>query len=338
MFYVGLDVHQLTSTYCILDGHGRQVKTVTVRGRWDRLLDRLRAEAADRDLAVCYEASLGYGALHERLSRFCRRVVVAHPGRLRLIFRSKRKNDRADAQKLATLLYLDQVPQVHVPSIDVRSWRELIEFRTTLIHKRTRCKNGLRALLRGLGIATPRWLWSGRGRAWLEAVELPTEAARLRRQVLLAELEHLGQQVARVTSHLDRMAAKHPGVALLRTIPGVGARTAEAVLAYIDDPRRFAKLRRIGAYLGLVPSQDASAGVNRLGHLTKQGPATVRRLLVQAAWRAVATCPALRAGFERIAQGRRDRRQIAITATAHKLARIMLAMLKTGECYRPAAA
>ena len=61
---------------------------------------------------ICFEATCGYGPLHDALAKFASRVVVAHPGRLRLIFRSKRKNDRVDAQKLAKLLHLDEVPAV----------------------------------------------------------------------------------------------------------------------------------------------------------------------------------------------------------------------------------
>ena len=60
-------------------------------------------------VAVCFEASCGYGPPYDALASFARRVVMAHPGQLRLIFRSKRKNDRIDAEKLAVLLYLDQV-------------------------------------------------------------------------------------------------------------------------------------------------------------------------------------------------------------------------------------
>ena len=56
-------------------------------------------------------------------------MSVAHPGQLRLIFKGKKKCDRVDAAKLAKLLYLDAVPQVHVPSADVRAWRGLIEYR-----------------------------------------------------------------------------------------------------------------------------------------------------------------------------------------------------------------
>lgn len=223
-----------------------------------------------------------------------------------------------------------------MPSIDVRAWRELVEFRRRTIDKRTRCKNGIKAVLRKLSIPLPpgvRSLWTKKGLAWLEALPLPTPHATLKRDVLLDELTHLQRQVTRVTKELDRLAALHPAVALLMTIPGIGPRTAEAFVAYVDDAGRFAKNRRIGAYLGLVPSQDASASVNRLGHITKEGPATLRKLLAEAAWRAVDKDASMREFFERITQGNSDRRKVALIAVAHKLARVMLAMMKSGACY-----
>jgi transposase len=94
--------------------------------------------------AVCYDASCGYGWLYDALVKLAVHVAVAHPGQLRLIFRSKRKNDRVDAERLAKLLFLGEVPLVHVPGADVRAWRELINFRRRLIQKRTRAKNAVR--------------------------------------------------------------------------------------------------------------------------------------------------------------------------------------------------
>ena len=68
---------------------------------------------------VCYEASCGYGHYHDILRPLAARVLVAHPGHLRLIFRSKNKNDRNDAERLAKLLYLGETPAVHVPAPEV---------------------------------------------------------------------------------------------------------------------------------------------------------------------------------------------------------------------------
>jgi len=340
MLYVGLDVHWKTSSVCILDQNGRQVKAETVRGGWQELKKWFRKEFT-QPFAVCYEASCGYGHLHDFLRPRAARVVVAHPGHLRLIFRSKRKNDRIDAQRLAKLLYLDEVPTVYVPSIEVRDWRQMIEGRRRLVGKRTRCKNGLRSLLRGHGIVQPKkdfkGLWSKKGRRWLASVALPTELALLQRDLLMEELDQYDRQVSRVTEVLDRIGQGHPGVALLRSIQGVGPRTAEAVVAYIDDPQRFSRTRQIGAYFGLVPCQDSSASKNRLGHITKDGPASVRRLLIEASWQVIRHCAVARALFDRIHAGKKDRRKVALVAVAHWLSRCMLAMLRTGEWWRYAA-
>ena len=335
MLYVGLDVHWRTSTVCILDEHGKKVKHQVIVGSWDKLL--LFLVGLREPFAICFEASCGYGHLYDRLRRFARRVVVAHPGALRLIFRAKRKNDRVDAEKLAKLLYLDEVPPVHVPTVDVRSWRQLIQYRTRLIDKRTRCKNGLRSLLRSHGLRPACRLWTRRGREYLRTVEFPLRAATVQRDLLLEELVQLDGQVRRVTGELDALGRRHPGVELLRTIPGVGPRTAEAVMAYVDDPHRFGHNHAIGAYLGLVPCQDASAGKERLGHITRQGPAVARKLVVEAAWQVIRRCPQAKVRFERLVGGKPDRRKIAVVAVAHWLLRCMLAMLQTGEVWRAAA-
>ena len=287
---------------------------------------------------MCFEASCGYGWLYERLKKMAQKVVVAHPGQLRLIFRSKRKNDRVDAEKLAKLLYLDEVPPVYVPSVQVRSWRAMIEHRQKLLQERVRTKNQLRALLRTHAIVAPRGLWTQKGLAWIEAQDLPTSMDRLQRDILLERIGSLRGLMRRVEEALGEIAQSQAGVNLLMEIPGVGIRTAEAVMAYVDDPHRFKSVKSIGSYFGLVPCQDQSAGKNRLGHLTRQGPATVRKLLTEASWQAIRRSKKIRAHFERIRQGNPERKRIALVATAHYLLRVMLAMLRTGEVWRAEAA
>jgi transposase len=331
-----MDVHLRTTTVCILDENGRRVKMAEVRGSWEKVLAELRR--IQGRWQVCFEASCGYGWLYERLRKMAEKVVVAHPGQLRLIFRSKRKSDRVDAEKLAKLLYLDEVPPVYVPSVEVRSWRALIEHRQKLLGERTRAKNGLRALLRTHGIAAPRRLWTKKGLAWIVAQELPTAMDRLQRDILLERLGSLGGMLRRVEEALGEIARSNGGVKMLMDIPGVGIRTAEAVMAYVDDPQRFHSIKAAGGYFGLVPCQDQSAGKNRLGHITRQGPGTVRRLLTEASWQGIRRSPRIRAYFERICQGNPARRKIALVATAHYLLRVMLAMLRTGEVWRAEAA
>lgn len=330
MLTIGLDVHERSTSICILDESGDRVKEVRVDGHPRNTMRWLAKQR--RPFQVCFEASTGYGWLHDELIQLAERVVVAHPGKLRLIFRSRRKNDRNDAYRLARLMLVDELPPVHVPPVAVRSWRALIEARNRVVRQRTRTKNGIRALLRTCGIKGPRSLWSKKGLAWFESLELDEDLA-VCRDVLLNDLHAHGANTATYEVHLKKLAAKSPAVALLMTIPGVGIRTAEAFVVYTHEPQRF-RSRSIGAYLGLVPRQDSSGSVNRMGRITREGPSTVRKMLAEATWQAIRRSQSIRTRFERIQGGRPDRRKKALVATAHHLARVMLAMLKTGEVWR----
>lgn len=332
MRYVGLDVHFRQSTFCVLDDRGRKILSRTIKGSWSRLVEEI--DKIRRPFEVCFEASTGYGFLFEQLQTMARRVVVAHPGQLRLIFRSKRKNDRVDAQKLAKLLFLGEVPPVWVPASEVRSWRGFIEHRHKLVRERTRTKNAIRALLRGQGVESRRGLWTQQGLQWLRGVALTNELDALRRDMLIERLCFLTIMLQRVETALNRIAARNAGVHLLRSIPGVGIRTAEAVMAWVSDAGRFHRIKSAGRYFGLVPCQDASARVNRLGHITREGPAVVRWLLTEAAWQAVRRCPQIRAFYDHVRRDDPGRGKIALVATAHYLLRAMMAMLRTGEVWR----
>jgi transposase len=112
MFYVGLDVYDKRTAICVLGEPGQIVRRAQVR-TIDEIMRTL--ETLPGHFEVCYEASCGYGHYHDTLRPIAARVVVAHPGRLRLILRSKDKNDRKHAERLAKLLYLGEAPAVHVP-------------------------------------------------------------------------------------------------------------------------------------------------------------------------------------------------------------------------------
>jgi transposase len=327
MLYVGLDIHLKHISVCVLDKNGKRLRRERVpdASALVKLLTSL-----GQPLSVCYEASCGYGHWHEILSRIAARVVVAHPGHLKLIFRSKRKHDALDAEKLAKLLVLDAVPAVHVPTTKVRAWRELISFRQKLVHKRTRAKNAIRALLRSLGIVMPRrpGLWTNKGIAWLQRLEIKQPALAIKRDMLLEEIATFDRQVARVEGELARFAKRSPAVALLRTIPGVGLRTAEAVVAFLDDPQRFASSKQVGAYFGLVPCQDQSGDKNRLGHITREGAPVVRHDLTEAVWLACRLSPTIGAYRDRVLRDDPQRKKIAVVATAHYLVRVMWSMLR----------
>lgn len=333
MFYVGLDIHSKHISICVLSETGQFVRRSRVRAinQMMQILEGL----PDR-FEVCYEASCGYGHYHDLLRPMASRVLVAHPGQLRLIFRSKNKTDRNDAERLAKLLYLGEVPTVHVPSMDVRTWRELINCRSQVIAKRTRAKNTVRALLRSAGEIPPKQpgLWTKKGLAWLRHLALPMPSQQLRRDLLVEEIETLTRQLRRIEQELNRRAQHTPAVLQLRSIPGVGIRTAEAVAAFVDDPYRFRNAKAVGQYFGLVPRQDQSGDKNRLGHITREGAPVVRRLVAEAAWQAQRRSPTVRAYFERAQRDDPQRKKIALVATAHYLVRVMYALLKHGTLWK----
>src|SRR5262245_17782985 len=105
MFFVGLDIHSKYIAVCVLNETGQIVRRAQVK-TIDHMMCLLE-DLKDR-FDVCYEASCGYGHFHDLLRPLAARVLVAHPGQLRLIYRSKNKNDRKDAERLAKLLYLGE--------------------------------------------------------------------------------------------------------------------------------------------------------------------------------------------------------------------------------------
>jgi transposase len=224
------------------------------------------------------------------------------------------------------------VPSVHVPHVDVRAWRSLIILRQRVIGQVVRAKNQIRGVLRENDIAGAKWLWSKKKLAWLASLDLHP-VAQLRLELAVEEFKSLCVKIKRLEAELQRYADRHPAVRLLMTIPGVGIRTAETFVAWVDDIARFRRTRQLGAYFGLVPCQDASADKNRLGHITRDGPPVMRKLICEATWTAVKKCPAFKRFFERVVTDKPERKKIAIVAAAHRMIRVMGAMMRSGAAY-----
>jgi len=252
----------------VLSAAGPVVRRARVRGREERV--RLLQGVPDR-FAVGYQASGGSGHDHDLLQPLAARALVAHPGPLRLSVRSQSQNDRNDAGRLAQLPYLGETPTVPGPSLAGRTWRALINGRSQVIAQRTRAQNARRPLRRGAGGVPPTspGLGTQKGRAGLRQLELPPAAPRRRRDLRLQEVEARNGQVRRRQRELNRRAQPPPAVARRRRIPGVGLRTAEAGVAFRDDPQRFRHAQAVGRYFGLVPCPDQSGDQNRLGHIPR---------------------------------------------------------------------
>lgn len=257
----------------------------------------------------------------------------------------KKKNDRCDALKCAQLSAVNQLREVHIPNIEVRQWRALIAFRQQLVRRRGKVKNHIRDLLVSEGQILPRGAkcWTQLGRAHLEALAKPfseTELNDLWRgqlHVELRQLQELQREIDQVEEKLDALAKREPRVALLRTIPGVGPRLSEAIVALLDQPERFHKAREVSAYVGMVPKELDSGETMRRGRITKHGSRLVRSLLVEVAWAGLRYNSWVRETFRRISGGKKSRRKIAIVAVGRQLLVRCWAMLRDGTSWQPPA-
>jgi transposase len=140
--------------------------------------------------------------------------------------------------------------------------------------------------------------------------------------------------VAVAEARLDAIGKADARVRLLDTVPGLGPRTAEAVAAYLDDPKRFKSGKQVAAYGGLVPRQFQSGEDDRRGRITKRGPAVLRKLLVQCGWAMLRYNRWARAVFDRLSRGKARRKQ-AVVALARKVLVRCWAMLRDGVPWRP---
>ena len=248
----------------------------------------------------------------------------------------KQKNDRRDALKAAQLSAVNQLRTVHVPQSEVRQWRALIAYRQQMVWRRTKIKNHVRDLLQREGVILPRGrkAWTQVGQETLQALVKPfaevggDELWRGELGVELAQLKELQLQLAAVEAKLDEMGAADARVQLLRTIPGVGPRLAEAIVTMFDDPGRFRTGGEVSAYVGMVPKQFDSGETERSGRITRQGNRLVRSLLVEVAWASLRHNAWARQCYQRIHGGKKSRKKTAIVAVGRKLLVRCWAMLR----------
>jgi transposase len=263
------------------------------------------------------------------------RIVLAHPGKLRVIAESTRKSDKLDARVLAEFLALDMIPQAFRPTPRQREHRLLVRHRQFLIRQRTQVRNKIRRILSDHN-ADVRHLFTQAGLIHLARVNL-SPCERLVVDQLLESHAALNRQIAQTQQRLRAFAAagrpqEQSQRQRMRTIPGVGEITAEVVLAELGDIPRFRSAKQAVAYAGLAPGRRESAGKAHDLGITKQGSGLLRWVLVEAAWQWVRRSPAQRVTFVALKRRRGSRR--AIVAMARRLLEVIMALVRSDQPYR----
>jgi transposase len=251
----------------------------------------------------------------------------------------RNKNDARDAEACCEAVSRPTMRLVPVKTVERQCARALLKTRDLLVRQRTQLANAMRGLLYELGLT------QGKGAAGMAAVlaSIETRDAAVPAALLVC-LEPLARQWRRLDKEIGRLdreivaqVGRDAAARRLTTVPGVGPIGAYAVVAAIGDGRQFASGRDFAAWLGLTRKNHDSGGKHALtGAISRAGDAGVRRLLVLGAssWlRHVRAKPAKGSPWLHAIIARRPVK-VAVVAQAAKTARILWAMLRSGDAFR----
>jgi transposase len=247
----------------------------------------------------------------------------------------KRKTDKDDALKLARMASMNELKAVHMPSESHREFRSLVKYRKTLDYRINKMKCTIRAWFVNHGITIDKGekAWCT-GRELIDSYRKPfaecgsNELWKGELDFELTQLDALTKTLEGVVQKLELIGKNDPRIIRLRTIPGVGPRTAEILVACIDDPHRFENGRQVSQYFGLVPKQYQSGETDRNGRITKRGNPLARTILVECAWASLRYNPWAKDVYDRICGKQKTRKKKAGVALARKIAVLAWAMLR----------
>jgi transposase len=266
-------------------------------------------------------------------------VIVAHAQKVRLITKSRRKDDRLDARSLARLARIDPELLSPVKHRSAQAQLHLTEIRAraVLVSARTALVNAARGLVKSYGerlrkCGTQQFRWettSGLSAGLREALE-----------PLLREVESLNERIQEYDRRIEEMAKQtYPETALLKQLKGVGDLIATTYVLTIEDPHRFRKSRDAGCFVGLQPGRRNSGESEPQMHISKEGDEYLRTLLVQGAHYILGPfgedSDLRRWGRKLSGRGGKNAKKRAVVAVARKLAVLLHRLWVSGEVYEP---
>lgn len=333
---MGIDVGDKKSRLCVLDEGGAVVEEAAIPTTPAAFERRFRGAPPTR---IAIEAGGHSPWLSRLLEDAGHDVIVANPRKLRLIYENESKDDRVDAEYLARVARLD--PKLLAPiehrGKEAQADRELLKARDAMVRTRTLLVNHVRGAVKSLGGRIPKCSAESFAEAATEHV--PSELREAIRPILAAIAWHT-KAIRAYDKKVERVAtSRYPETGRLRQVSGVGPITALAYVVTIADPRRFRKSRSVGAYLGLRPRKNESGDSKPQLRITKTGDGFLRRLLVQAAHRALgpfgADSDIRRWGLALAERGGKNAKKRAIIAVARKMAVVMHKIWVSGQNYVP---
>ena len=325
MRHIGVDLHKTNFVACFIEADDRRrLETYPLtRDGLARFVGQL--DAAD-ELAV--EATQNVHYFYDQVKAHVSRVAVVDTYRFGVIAKSKKKTDKADAAALARFLKLGWLPEVPAPSEQVRTLRQLLQARETLVSMRTKLKNMAHAAFSRNGIALTRAAFaSAAARARVSDGEGLPDGDRLVLDVALRQIAELDAEIKAMEAEVVRRGKSLRGVRRLLQVHGLNLLSAISLLAEVGDIALFDTSKQLVSYAGLATSTRQSSATTRHGGITKRGRKRLRTVCIQAVLAMVnRTDTPLMSFYQK--KKREKGAGKAICATARKLLTVIFVMLK----------
>lgn len=338
--YVGIDVHKKSWKVSIMT-KDLDYKTFSAVPQADKLGSYLREHFPGADYYTAYEAGFSGFWLHRELTKLGIKSVVVNPADIPTTDKERRqKEDQRDSRKIAQSLRSGQLESIYVPTEKAQQDRTLLRTRDAIVKDLRRNKNRIKSMLYFQGIVYPDRFysstthWSNNFMEWLTQIPFEHDSAK---SGLASYLEMVNNQralllrITRQIRELSRTADYKQNVDLLVSVPGVSTLTAMKFLTEIEKIDRFPDFNRLRSYIGLVPS-TASTGERAIDTgITPRTNSRLRVALIESAWVAIRSDPALLAAYQKLSTRMPANR--AIVRVAKKLLNRMAFVLRTQSTY-----
>jgi transposase len=339
--FVGIDLGDKNSVSRIAEDRGKSERLGFLnnrigRARLFREVKRQAEKAGGAEIVMAYEASAcGFVLRDEAVAQGIRCEVLAPTKLEKSAEQKKHKNDDRDADDLVErirghVLAGNRLPTVWIPDLQIRDDRELTRLRTDLTEKATQIKAQIQMLLKRFGQEKPAdtgTSWTKPFRHWLSAM---TESGPLgwgTRQALgsmLRQLQFHEEEIERIEKPIHRLAEDPRYKRIVEALcqeKGVGVLSAMTFSTEIGYAGRFSRGRQVGKFSGLTPSSHESGEQSdHKGHITRQGPPRLRKMLCQSSWIHIRHDEEAREVYLRLVGRNPKKKKIAIVAVMRRLA------------------
>jgi transposase len=333
---VGVDLGDRSCAYCVLNEAGEIVLEYKVATTPEAMKQVFASMPRCR---IAMETGTHSPWVSRLLTALGHEVIVGHAQKVRLITKSRRKDDRLDARTLARLARIDPELLSPVKHRSAQAQLHLTEIRAraVLVSARTALVNAARGLVKSYG---ERLRKCGTQQFRRETTSGLSTGLREALDPLLREVESLNERIQEYDRRIAKMAKEtYPETALLQQVKGVGGLIATTYVLTIEDPHRFRKSRDAGCFVGLQPGRRDSGDSEPQMHISKEGDEYLRTLLVQGAHYILGPfgedSDLRRWGQKLAARGGKNGKKRAVVAVARKLAVLLHRLWVSGEAYEP---